>query len=63
MEVKDIHEVIGNLSLIDDYLVKDSQTDPLEIESYRLCVANAISILWEFDDLVGGVDDDNRQEH
>lgn len=60
MEVKDIHEVIGNLSLIDDYLVKDSRTDPLEIESYRLYVANAISILWEFDDLVGGVDDDNR---
>lgn len=60
MEVKDIHEVIGNLSLIDDYLAKDNQTDPLEIKSYRLCVANAISILWEFDDLVGGVDDDNR---
>lgn len=60
MEVKDIHEVIGNLSLIDDYLVKDNQTDPLEIESYRLYVANAVSILWEFDDLVGGVDDDNR---
>jgi hypothetical protein len=60
MEVKDIHEVIGNLSLIDDYLVKDNQTDPLEIESYRLHVANAISILWEFDDLVGGVDDDKR---
>lgn len=60
MQVNDIHEVIGNLSFIDDYLVKDNQTDSLEIESYRLYLANAISILWEFDDLVGGVDDDNR---
>jgi hypothetical protein len=60
MSEDDIHRVIGTLSFIDDYLVKDNRTDPLEIESYRLGIADAISILWEYDDLIGGVDDDNR---
>lgn len=57
MQVNDIHEVIGNLSFIDDYLVKDNQTDSLEIESYRLYLANAISILSEYDDLISGVEE------
>jgi hypothetical protein len=60
MSEDDIHRVIGILSFIDDYLVKDNRTDPLEIESYRLGIADAISILSEYDDLIGGVDDDNR---
>ena len=60
MSEDDIHRVIGTLSFIDAYLVKDNRTDPLEIESYRLGIADAISILSEYDDLIGGVDDDNR---
>ena len=53
----DIHRVIGDLSFIDDYLVKDNRTDPLEIESYRLSIADAISILSEYDDLISGVEE------
>jgi hypothetical protein len=58
--MKDIHKAIADLIAVDNYLVGDNRTDSLEVESYRMYIADAISILWEYDDELGflmGVDE------